>query len=91
MRHRSPTRPCKARAGIVLFMSAPRAVFYNKNMNRFVNYVRDTRGELSHVSWPTRAQAIAFTVIVIAVSVAVSVYLGFFDYVLTLVLQKFVL
>jgi preprotein translocase SecE subunit len=72
-------------------MSRHGAVFYNKNMNRFVNYIRDTRGELSHVSWPTRKQAIIFTVITIAVSIFVAVYLGFFDYILSLILQKFVL
>lgn len=60
-------------------------------MSRFVNYIRDTKGELIHVSWPTRKQAIVFTVIVILISVAVSVYLGFLDYVLSLILQKFVL
>ncbi len=60
-------------------------------MSRFINYLRDTRGELSHVSWPTRRQAIVFTTIVVAVSVAVAAYLGLFDYVLSLIIQKFVL
>lgn len=60
-------------------------------MNRFINYIKDTRGELEHVSWPTRKQSIVFTVIVIVISVLTAVYLGFFDYVLSLILQKFVL
>ena len=60
-------------------------------MSRFINYLRDTRGELSHVSWPTRRQAIVFTAIVVAVSVGVAAYLGLFDYVLSLIIQKFVL
>ena len=60
-------------------------------MNRFINYIKDTRGELVHVSWPTRKQAITFTVVVVIISVLMSVYLGFFDYVLSLILQKFVL
>lgn len=60
-------------------------------MNRFINYVKDTRGELIHVSWPSRKQAIIFTGIVIIVSILTSMYLGFFDYVLSLILQKFVL
>ena len=60
-------------------------------MNRFINYVKDTRGELSHVSWPTRKQAIVFTAIVVVVSIITAIYLGFFDYVLSLILQKFVL
>ncbi|MBX4181586.1 preprotein translocase subunit SecE [Candidatus Parcubacteria bacterium] len=60
-------------------------------MNRFVNYIRDTRGELVHVSWPTRQQATVFTAIVIVISLLVSIYLGFFDYLFSLILQKFVL
>ena len=69
----------------------PRGVFFLKNMNRFINYIKDTRGELAHVSWPTRRQAVMFTVVVVIISILMSVYLGFFDYVLSLILQKFVL
>ena len=60
-------------------------------MNRFINYIKDTRAELTHVSWPTRRQATVFTGIVVTVSIAVALYLGFFDYLLSLILQKFVL
>ncbi len=60
-------------------------------MNRFINYIKDTRGELNHVNWPTRKQAVAFTAITIAISILVSAYLGFFDYIFSLILQKFVL
>jgi preprotein translocase subunit SecE len=60
-------------------------------MNRFVNYIKDTRGELAHVSWPTRRQAFLFTLVVILVSIATAAFLGFFDYLFSLILQKFVL
>jgi preprotein translocase subunit SecE len=60
-------------------------------MSRFTNYIRDTRGELAHVSWPTRKQAIGFTVITILISLIVAFYLGFFDYIFSLIIQKFVL
>jgi preprotein translocase subunit SecE len=48
------------------------------------DYIRETRGELKHVSWPTRKQAIVFTVIVIVLSFALAFYLGFFDYLFSL-------
>lgn len=48
---------------------------------KLVDYIKDTRGELKHVSWPTRGQAIAFTFIVILISVATAVFLGAFDFV----------
>ncbi|MEK7175992.1 MAG: preprotein translocase subunit SecE [Patescibacteria group bacterium] len=60
-------------------------------MQRFINYIKDTKGELNHVSWPTQRQAVIFTAIVIVVSILVSAFLGFFDYVLSLIMQKFVL
>ncbi len=43
--------------------------------------VRDIRSELRKVVWPTRQEATNLTVIVIAVSAAVGVFLGGVDYV----------
>lgn len=53
-------------------------------------YIRDTRGELKHVSWPTRKQAIAYTALVVAISLAVAAYLGLFDYIFSLALELIV-
>ncbi|MFZ2484804.1 MAG: preprotein translocase subunit SecE [Minisyncoccia bacterium] len=60
-------------------------------MNRFLNYIKDTRGELKHVSWPTRRQSITFTIVVIVISILVAIFLGFFDFIFSLILQKFVI
>jgi preprotein translocase subunit SecE len=60
-------------------------------MSRIINYIKDTRGEMAHVSWPTRRQAVMFTIIVIVVSVITSLFLGFFDHIFSLIMQKFVL
>jgi preprotein translocase subunit SecE len=57
----------------------------------FIDYVRDTKGELKHVSWPTRKQAMAFTALVIVLSIAVSIYLGLFDFLFTFLVEKLVL
>ncbi len=51
-------------------------------------YIKDTRGEFVHVSWPTRAQAVSFTVFVIVLSLGVALYLGLFDYIFSAVLQN---
>ena len=48
-----------------------------------IDYLKETRGEMKQVSWPTRRTAIAFTVIVILVSIITAFYLGFFDFVFT--------
>ena len=60
-------------------------------MSSLIAYIKDTQGELKHVSWPTRNQAIVFTIVVVLISLFVSFFLGFFDYIFNLVLQKFVL
>ncbi|MFZ2523576.1 MAG: preprotein translocase subunit SecE [Minisyncoccia bacterium] len=52
-----------------------------------LTYIKDTQGELKHVAWPTRSQAVAFTIVVILISIFVSFYLGFFDYIFGKFLQ----
>ncbi|HEY4496293.1 MAG TPA: preprotein translocase subunit SecE [Candidatus Paceibacterota bacterium] len=58
---------------------------------KIIEYLKETRSEMKHVSWPTRQQAIAFTAIVIAISIFVAVFLGLFDYLFTLAIEKFIL
>ena len=55
-----------------------------------VTYLKDTRGELKHVSWPTRRQAVVFTIVVVLISLFVSFFLGFFDYLLKIGIGKFI-
>ncbi len=57
---------------------------------RILNYIRDVRGEMKHVSWPTRRQTIVFTLLVIAISVIVAVYLGLLDFVFSRILERLV-
>ncbi len=60
-------------------------------MSRFVQYLKDTQSELKHVSWPTRAQAIGFSALVILISLGVAVYLGAFDIFFTYLVKTFVI
>lgn len=55
------------------------------------NYLRETRSELRHVSWPTRKQAINFTALVIGVSLLVAILLGTLDYMFDFTLREFIL
>ena len=52
-------------------------------MTKLFNYIKETQGEMKHVSWPTKKQTIAYTLLVIIISVAVALYSGFFDFVFT--------
>ena len=56
----------------------------------FIQYLKDTRGELHHVAWPTRTQTILYTVIVMAISVFVAFYLGLFDFIFTTGLSRII-
>lgn len=44
-----------------------------------IEYLRQTKAEMAHVNWPSRYQTIVSTLIVIAVSLAVALYLGLLD------------
>ncbi|OGG45124.1 preprotein translocase subunit SecE [Candidatus Kaiserbacteria bacterium RIFCSPHIGHO2_01_FULL_50_13] len=46
-------------------------------------YIKDTRGELRHVAWPTQMQTVIYTTLVIAISLFVAAYLGLFDFLFT--------
>lgn len=59
-------------------------------MSRFIDYIKDTRGEMRHVSWPTRSQTLVFTALVIVLSVATAIYLGAFDYLFSRALEFFI-
>ena len=50
-------------------------------MNRFAQYIKDTRAEMAHVNWPTRQETIRYTVLVFLVAVATAILLGVSDFV----------
>ena len=52
-------------------------------MERFIQYVKATRAEMKHVSWPTQWQTAIYTSLVIGISVAVSLFIFFFDRIFT--------
>lgn len=55
-----------------------------------IQYIKETQVELKHVSWPTRRQAIVFTIVVVIVSIAVSIFLGVFDFIFKALFEKFI-
>ncbi len=59
-------------------------------MSKLTDYLRETKNELKHVSWPTRKQATIYTVLVIAISVVVAAYTGALDFLFTTGLNWFI-
>jgi len=55
-----------------------------------VKFVQEARAELKKVIWPTRTETIKLTGLVIAITVAVGIYIGGIDYILSQVLKLLV-
>ena len=56
-------------------------------MSRLGNYLRDTKAELKHVTWPTQTQALVYTALVIVICAITAVFLSAFDYIFTNLLR----
>jgi len=57
-------------------------------MSKVTEYIKETKVELKNVVWPTRAQTILYTIVVIVLSVVIAYLLGFFDFLFSLGLEK---
>ncbi len=58
---------------------------------KILDYIKETKAEMQHVNWPTRKQTASFTFLVIAFSLGASFFLGFFDFIFTFLLEKFII
>ncbi len=52
-----------------------------KKQNAIQRYFSETSGELKKVSWPTRAEAVQLTILVLVVMFGMGVLLGLVDYI----------
>lgn len=59
------------------------------SMNTIISYINDSLEELRHVRWPTRQQAIRFSIVVIAFVAASAVFFGVVDVILGEVMRFF--
>lgn len=58
---------------------------------KLLDYINETRGEMKHVSWPTRKQTLSYTLLVILISLVAALYLGVFDRLFTTIVNKILL
>lgn len=59
-------------------------------MKSLFSYLRNVRGELAHVVWPDRTQAVIHTFIIILISAVVALYISGLDYVFAGVVNRIV-
>ena len=76
-------------------MQAQRGLFKNMKLSnipgRLIKYLKVVRIEAKKVNWPTRQEALKYTLIVIGISVSVAIFLGTLDFIFTLILNKIIL
>lgn len=53
-------------------------------------YFKEVRGEMKHVSWPTRQMVVVYTAVVIGISLAVAAYLGLLDFAFSAAVQAII-
>lgn len=57
---------------------------------KITEYIKDTKAEMSHVTWPSRKQAISSAVAVVLISVFIAAFLALFDYIFSRLLTLLV-
>ena len=60
-------------------------------MTKIVQFLKEVRHELSKVSWPTRKEVTQYTIVVVAITLATAVFLGFLDFIFEWLLNTFII
>jgi preprotein translocase subunit SecE len=60
-------------------------------VDRVSTYLREVRVELSRVNWPTRVELMRMSIVVLVLLLVMSVYLGTFDYIYTVIIKRWLL
>ena len=59
-------------------------------MNKISQFLKEVKQEVRKVTWPTKAETIRYSIMVIVASLVVAVYLGGVDYVVASLLERFI-
>ncbi len=59
-------------------------------MNKISQFLKEVKQEVKKVTWPTRAETIRYSLMVIVASLIVAIYLGGLDYVVANILEMFI-
>ena len=59
-------------------------------MNAFITYLKNVRGEMAHVVWPNRRQAVLHTILIIVISAVIALLIAGLDYLFTGIVSRLV-
>jgi preprotein translocase subunit SecE len=60
-------------------------------MNKVLAFLLEAKVELSRVNWPSRKQITLYTVLVIAISLVVALFLGSLDFLFSSLVTRFLI
>ena len=60
------------------------------DMEKVLDYIRESKAELNNVTWPTKQQLWYSTIVVVIVTLIASAYLGLVDLLLTGLFSKII-
>ena len=60
-------------------------------MNKLIKFIQEAKEELMKVNWPSKKQTLNYTMLVVAVSLAVAGFLGGLDYIFSYILKTFII
>ena len=60
-------------------------------MQKIVKFFQEAKVELLKVNWPTKKQTMNYTMLVVAVSIAVAIFLGGLDYIFSYILKTYII
>ena len=55
---------------------------------KLVKFFKETKAEMRKVTWPTRDELVGSTKIVIIATLVVTIFIGFIDQILTLIIRR---
>ena len=58
---------------------------------KIINFLKEVKGEMGKVNWPTKREVLKNTLIVIGISVILAGFLGGLDFIFTNLLNKLIL
>lgn len=58
---------------------------------KLFTFLKEVQLEMKRVNWPTRQQVIQNTILVLAISIAVAIFLGMLDFIFVSLLERFVI
>ncbi|HOF42343.1 MAG TPA: preprotein translocase subunit SecE [Candidatus Moranbacteria bacterium] len=58
-------------------------------MDKILNFLQEAKAELMKVNWPSRKQTLRYTMLVVAVSLAVAAFLGSLDWIFSSILKQY--